>query len=43
LDAARVASITGYDEQGQARFTVPSALTGQVAAVNIVLDEPHGS
>ncbi|MEO7629269.1 MAG: hypothetical protein ABIS91_23615, partial [Nocardioides sp.] len=34
-----VATITGYDEQGQARFTVPSALTGQVAAVNIVLDE----
>ena len=34
-----VAAITGYDEQGQTRFTVPSALTGQVEAVNIVLDK----
>jgi len=34
-----VAAVTGYDEQGQTRFTVPSALTGQVAAVNIVLDD----
>ncbi|WP_325605818.1 polymorphic toxin-type HINT domain-containing protein [Nocardioides sp.] len=34
-----VAAITGYDEQGQTRFTVPSALTAKLEAVNIVLDE----